>query len=94
MPANSGPRSWVYSLSPSSPRWTAIAWPRAANSGGNRTMFTNQSGDILATRDTVYAGKDTDNIRIVELFMFFYGIELGKSAAMNKNRKVRLSHHG
>ena len=38
--------------------WTAIAWPRAANSGGNRTMFTNQSGDILATRDTVYSGKD------------------------------------
>ena len=36
--------------------WCAYAWPVNYNQSGNRTFFTNQGGDIVATEDSAYSG--------------------------------------
>jgi prepilin-type N-terminal cleavage/methylation domain-containing protein len=36
--------------------WCAYAWPVNYNQSGNRTFFTNQAGDVVATEDNGYSG--------------------------------------
>ena len=36
--------------------WCAYAWPVNYNQSGNRTFFTNQAGDVIATEDSTYTG--------------------------------------
>jgi prepilin-type N-terminal cleavage/methylation domain-containing protein len=36
--------------------WCAYAWPVNYNQSGNRTFFTNQGGDVVATEDSTYSG--------------------------------------
>ena len=36
--------------------WCAYAWPVNYNQSGNRTFFTNQAGDVVATEDNAYSG--------------------------------------
>jgi prepilin-type N-terminal cleavage/methylation domain-containing protein len=36
--------------------WCAYAWPVNYNQSGNRTFFTNQGGDLVATEDSDYSG--------------------------------------
>ena len=36
--------------------WCAYAWPVNYNQSGNRTFFTNQAGDVVATEDPTYSG--------------------------------------
>jgi len=36
--------------------WCAYCWPVNYNQSGNRTFFTNQGGDLVATEDAAYSG--------------------------------------
>ena len=36
--------------------WCVYAWPVHYSQSGNRTFFTNQAGDVLATEDASYTG--------------------------------------
>ncbi len=36
--------------------WCCYAWPVNYNQSGNRTFFTNQGGDVVATEDANYSG--------------------------------------
>ena len=36
--------------------WCAYAWPVNYNQSGNRTFFTNQGGDVVATESSDYSG--------------------------------------
>ncbi len=36
--------------------WCCYAWPVNYNQSGNRTFFTNQGGDVIATEDSAYSG--------------------------------------
>jgi prepilin-type N-terminal cleavage/methylation domain-containing protein len=36
--------------------WCCYAWPVNYNQSGNRTFFTNQAGDVVATEDSTYSG--------------------------------------
>ena len=36
--------------------WCCYAWPVNYNQSGNRTFFTNQAGDVVATEDSNYSG--------------------------------------
>ncbi len=36
--------------------WCCYAWPVNYNQSGNRTFFTNQGGDVVATEDSNYSG--------------------------------------
>ena len=36
--------------------WCCYAWPVNYNQSGNRTFFTNQAGDVVATEDLNYSG--------------------------------------
>ena len=36
--------------------WCAYAWPVNYQQSGNRTFFTNQGGDVVATEDSAYSG--------------------------------------
>jgi prepilin-type N-terminal cleavage/methylation domain-containing protein len=36
--------------------WCCYAWPVNYNQSGNRTFFTNQGGDVVATEDSTYSG--------------------------------------
>ena len=36
--------------------WCCYAWPVNYNQSGNRTFFTNQAGDVVATEDEAYSG--------------------------------------
>ena len=36
--------------------WCAYCWPVNYNQSGNRTFFTNQGGDLVATEDSTYSG--------------------------------------
>ena len=36
--------------------WAAYAWPVNYNQSGNRTFFTNQGGDLVATESNAYSG--------------------------------------
>ena len=36
--------------------WCAYAWPVNYNQSGNRTFFTNQGGDLVATESSSYSG--------------------------------------
>lgn len=36
--------------------WCSYAWPVNYNQSGNRTFFTNQGGDLVATEDQNYSG--------------------------------------
>ena len=36
--------------------WCAYAWPVNYNQSGNRTFFTNQAGDVIATESAAYSG--------------------------------------
>jgi prepilin-type N-terminal cleavage/methylation domain-containing protein len=36
--------------------WCCYAWPVNYNQSGNRTFFTNQAGDVIATEDSTYSG--------------------------------------
>jgi prepilin-type N-terminal cleavage/methylation domain-containing protein len=36
--------------------WCCYAWPVNYNQSGNRTFFTNQGGDVVATEDEDYSG--------------------------------------
>jgi type II secretory pathway pseudopilin PulG len=38
--------------------FTCLAWPRVYGRSGQRTFFLNQRGDVLATVDTGYSGKN------------------------------------
>ena len=39
--------------------WCAYAWPVNYQQSGNRTFFTNQAGDVVATEDNSYSGTTT-----------------------------------
>ena len=36
--------------------WCCYAWPVNYNQSGNRTFFTNQAGDVVATEVAIYSG--------------------------------------
>ena len=36
--------------------WCAYAWPVNYGQSGNRTFFTNQGGDVVATESSTYSG--------------------------------------
>lgn len=39
--------------------WCAYAWPVNFGQSGNRTFFTNQGGDVVATENSAYSGTAT-----------------------------------